>query len=36
LLSEIYRIEVVANWVEYGEWQEERAETWRYARLYQR
>lgn len=35
LLQQMYRIEVVANWYEDGEWKKESAETWRYARLYQ-
>jgi type II secretory pathway component PulJ len=35
LLQQMFRIEVTANWYENGEWQEESAETWRYARLYQ-
>ena len=34
LLQEMFRIEVVARWYEDGDWQEESAETWRYARLY--
>lgn len=34
-LSDMYRIEVRANWFEDGEWKQEMAETWRYANLYQ-
>jgi type II secretory pathway pseudopilin PulG len=35
LLQQMFRIEVSAHWYENGEWVEETAETWRYARLYQ-
>lgn len=35
MLRQMYRIEVGAHWYENGEWMEETAETWRYARLYQ-
>ena len=35
LLQSMLRIEVTANWFEFGEWQKETAETWRYGRLYQ-
>lgn len=35
LLQNMFRIEVVANWYEDGEWKSESAETWRYGRLYQ-
>lgn len=35
LLQQMFRIEVAANWYENGEWKNETAETWRYARLYQ-
>lgn len=35
LLQEMYRIEVAAHWSENGVPQEEKAETWRYSRLYQ-
>ena len=35
LLQEMFMIKVTAFWVEGSQWQEESAETWRYARLYQ-
>jgi prepilin-type N-terminal cleavage/methylation domain-containing protein len=35
LLQEMYRIEVVATWMENGERQERSVETWRYGRMYQ-
>jgi type II secretory pathway pseudopilin PulG len=35
MLQEMYRIEVVARWFESGIGQEQMAETWRDARLYQ-
>ncbi len=34
-LQQMFRIQVIAHWFENGEWQEEAAETWRYARMYQ-
>ena len=34
LLQQMFRIEVGAVWWEDGEWQEMKADTWRYARLY--
>jgi prepilin-type N-terminal cleavage/methylation domain-containing protein len=35
LLQEMYRIEVVATWVENNERHERSVETWRYGRMYQ-
>lgn len=35
LLQQMFRIQVSAHWYDGGEWKEETAETWRYARLYQ-
>ncbi len=35
LLQEMYRIRVVATWIENGERQERMVETWRYGRMYQ-
>lgn len=35
LLQEMYRIEVAARWFENGVPHEQKAETWRYSRLYQ-
>ena len=35
LLQEMYRIEVVATWIENGQQQERMVETWRYGRMYQ-
>lgn len=34
LLQNMFRIEVIFYWQVDGEWQEQRAETWRYANLY--
>ena len=35
LLQNMFRIEVIFHWQADGEWQEQSAETWRYANLYQ-
>ena len=35
LLQEMYRIQVVATWIENGQQQERMVETWRYGRMYQ-
>ncbi|MDB6077741.1 MAG: hypothetical protein JWO82_1488 [Akkermansiaceae bacterium] len=35
LLQDMYLITVSAHWLENGEWQQQQASTWRYARLYQ-
>ncbi|MFP6864372.1 MAG: hypothetical protein VCA35_00415 [Roseibacillus sp.] len=35
LLQQMFHIEAVASWYEDDQWHEMRAETWRYARLYQ-
>ena len=35
ILQEMYRIEVLARWLQNGEYQERLVETWRYGRMYQ-
>lgn len=35
ILQEMYRIEVLARWLQGGMWQERTVETWRYGRMYQ-
>lgn len=35
LLQEMYRIQIVATWVENGQQNERMVETWRYGRMYQ-
>lgn len=35
ILQEMYRIEVMARWLQGGQWQERIVETWRYGRMYQ-
>lgn len=35
VLQEMYRIEVMARWLQSGQWQERVVETWRYGRMYQ-
>ena len=35
LLQEMYRIQIVATWVENGQRNERMVETWRYGRMYQ-
>lgn len=35
ILQEMYRIEVMARWLQNGRWEERMVETWRYGRMYQ-